>query len=166
VVDSLKATLPPGDSVQVAGVAVRPNEDRQSGLVNGYDAQAVVRVTVRSLDRLGQILDQALGAGATGVEGISFASDRDSLAQRDALARAYAAAHANAEALATAAGLRLGVLVRISTERDFGFGGPFGGANLEEITVTGYTGYWTVPIAPRDVVARATVQATWRLVPR
>ena len=36
-------------------------------------------------------------------------------------------------------------------------------SDLEEIRVTGYG---TVPIAPRDVVARAMVQATWRLVPR
>src|SRR5437899_2071903 len=66
VLDSLN-TVHIADSVQVVAVSVRPNQNYQTNVVSGYIASAVVRLTIRSLDRLGQVLDAALGAGATGV---------------------------------------------------------------------------------------------------
>jgi uncharacterized protein YggE len=155
VVASLNAMRMPDESVLVVGVWVRPNENRQSGALSGYTAAAVVRVTVRSLDRLGTMLDRALSAGATGIQNIAFTSNREDAGRRDALARAYGKARADAETLARAAGLRLGALIRLTTEPDYG---AFGSAGM-----AGIVPYGSMPIAPTEVTVRATVRATWRL---
>jgi hypothetical protein len=122
----------------------------------GYEASAVVRVSLRTLDRLSTILDVAFRTGATGVEDIEFHSDREDAARQDALARAYAKARSNALALAHAAGLQLGSLLRLSTQPEASAFRAYG--------YSASVGYGGVPISPRDISVSATVTATWRLV--
>ena len=159
VVDSLTAIRLPQESIQVVAVTVRPNENMERGEVVGYQAAAIVRVAIRSLDRLGKLLDVAVRAGATGIEDVEFHSDREDAARRDALGIAFGEARANAGALAKAAGLELGPLVQVSTEPDYGR--RFGGFALSSVQVSGYSG---VPIEPKDIKVTASVTATWRLV--
>jgi len=159
VLDSLNAMRLPSESVLVVSVAVRPNENYQSGALSGYTASAVLKVATRSLDRVSVILDRALSSGVTGVESVAFVSDREEAARGEALARAYDRARVDAEALARAAGATVGALLRLETVRQFG---------PADFLESGYSvGPATaVPIAPHDVVVRATVQATWRISSR
>jgi uncharacterized protein YggE len=161
--DRLNAFRQPDESVLVVGVSVSSYHDPTRNELRGYDAVTTVRVATRSLDRLSGILDVALAAGATSVQNITWLSDREQTGRREALRLAFGEAQANAEALATAAGLQLGPLLKMSTEPEFGPFARASGINLSEVTVTGYGG---VPITPSDIVIRASVQLTWRLVER
>ena len=156
LVDSLTAVHLPAESIQVVGVAVTANENFERGELLNYEASAVVRVTIRNLDRLGRILDVAFAAGATSLSQIEFESDRATAARRDALAKAFAEAKANAETLARAAAVSLGPLLRVSTDPE---SSPFRGYQLESVTVSRGTS-----ISPEDIVVRARVVTTWRLV--
>lgn len=79
-------------------------EDRAPKLT-GYDLANTVTVTVRDLDHLGDVVDGALGAGATSMDGLSFRVADPAPAEREARTRAMAAARARADVLAEAAGL-------------------------------------------------------------
>jgi uncharacterized protein YggE len=158
LLDTLNSIRQPNESVMVAGVSVEANRD-DKGQVHGYAASATVRISTRTLERLGTIIDAALAGGANNIEDVTWLSDREESARREALGRAFAEAHQNAQALADAAGLALGSLLTVSTEQ---MRGPFGSAYaVQAVTVTGYA---SVPLAPQDVIVRASVQATWRLV--
>jgi uncharacterized protein YggE len=160
VLDSLKAIRQPAESVQVVGLSVRPNEDRERARVVDYEAAAIIRITLRSLDRVGTILDVGLRSGATEVQDIEYHSDREEAARDDALAQAYARARSSALALTKAAGITLGPLVRLSTEPDEGLN-RFAFA-AEAVNVGGWG---SVAVAPKDIEVTARVAATWRLAP-
>lgn len=158
LLDTLNAMRQPNESVMVAGVSVGANRD-DKGQLHGYAATATVRVSTRTLERLGTIIDAALAGGANSILDVTWVSDREESARREALGRAFAEAHQNAQALADAAGLALGPLLTVSTEP---MRSPFGTAYLAQaVTVTGYA---NVPLAPQDVIVRASVEARWRLV--
>ena len=83
----------------------------------GYVISEQVQVTVRDLDKAGDVVDAATAKGATDVNGISFELADPAKAQNDARAAAVSAARASAQAMA-AAGARLpGRVVSISDAR-------------------------------------------------
>ena len=160
LLDILNTIRQPNESVMVAGVSVVANRD-DKGQVRGYGASATIRISTRTLERLGTIIDAALAGGANNIQDVTWLSDREQSARREVLGRAFTEAHQNAQALADAAKLALGPLLTVSTEA---MRIPFGAAYaVQGVTVTGY-GYAGVPIAPQDVLVRASVLGTWRLV--
>lgn len=88
-----------------------------------YVATNRVSVTIRDLDRAGEIVDAAVGAGATSVFGPDFGLADPQALYRDALSLAFADARAKAERLAREAGLTLGPALRIQESglREDGF---------------------------------------------
>lgn len=162
LLDTLNSIKQANESVMVAGVSVNANRD-DKGEVRGYAASATVRISTRTLERLGTIIDAALAGGANNIQDVTWLSDREESARRDALGQAFAEARQNAQALADAAGLALGPLLTLSTEPTRGLYGPT--MALSGVTVRGY-GYAAVPLAPQDVIVRASVEGTWRLVGR
>jgi|SRR5688572_618943 len=158
LLDTLNSIRQPNESVMVAGVSVNATRD-DKGQVRGYAASARVRISTRTLERLGTIIDAALAGGANNIEDVTWLSDRADSARSEALRRAFAEAHQNAQALAAAAGLALGPLLTVSTEPTRGLFGP--AMSVQAVTVGGYAG---IPIAPQDVIVRASVQGMWRLV--
>jgi len=90
-------TQPPSQSSQAP----------QPPVIVGYRVSHDVRIEVTDIDRVGAVLDAAVGAGANRVSHIEFGVS-DALAYRDGLLRAAMAdAEAKASALAEAAGLTL-----------------------------------------------------------
>ena len=69
----------------------------------GYQINEQVLVTVRDLDKAGDVVDAATAQGANAVNGISFESGDPVKAQDDARAAAVAAAKVSAQAMAKAA---------------------------------------------------------------
>lgn len=159
LLDTLNAMRQPNESVMVAGVSVYANRDDE-GHVHGYAATATVRVATRTLERLGTIIDAALAGGANNIQDVTWLSDREESARREALAQSFSEARQNAQALADAAGLTLGPILTISTEPARGL---YGYAARSALAVT-VSGYASVPLAPQDVIVRASVEGTWRLV--
>jgi uncharacterized protein YggE len=74
----------------------------------GYEVANRVTATVRAIDQLAGLVDAAIAAGATSLDGVAFRRADESAAEREALRSALATARAKAEAVAEAAGVGLG----------------------------------------------------------
>ena len=74
----------------------------------GYTISEQVQVTVRDLDKTGDVADAAMANGATDANGIWFDVADPAKAMDEARAAAVEAAETSAQAMATAAGVNLG----------------------------------------------------------
>lgn len=81
-----------------------------------YQAKNTLRVNVREAARVGEIVDAATRAGASGVSPFSFRAPDEASARRGALEAAGKDARAKAEALAGAAGRKIGEAIAISED--------------------------------------------------
>ena len=116
----------------------------------GYRMSEQLQVTVRDLDKAGDVIDTATAKGATDVNGLWFeVSDPD--ASRDqARAAAIATARTSAQAMASAAGVSLGSVVSI-VESSISYPMPYAyGAAVRDMAT---------PVEPgtQDVQATVTV---------
>ncbi len=96
--------------VRTTVLSVQPRYDYRDGkppVLTGYDLANVVEVTVRDLGILGAVVDGALTAGATSLDGLAFRVDDPRDAERAARTAAVAAARSRAEVLAEAADVEL-----------------------------------------------------------
>ncbi|MBI2416051.1 MAG: SIMPL domain-containing protein [Candidatus Kerfeldbacteria bacterium] len=82
--------------------------------IEGYSLNQAVRLTVRQLDDVGAIVDQATQAGANSVGTPVFEIDDPDQMQAEARAEAFTKAQVKAESLAKAAGVQLGDIVTFS----------------------------------------------------
>jgi uncharacterized protein YggE len=91
-------------------LSVQPRYDYRDGrapALTGYELANVVEVTVRDLGTLAAVIDGALSAGATSLDGLSFRIDDPAPVEREARIRAMAAARERADVLAEAGGLTI-----------------------------------------------------------
>jgi len=104
-------------------VGIQPEYHHRSGQrLIGYRVTRQMTARVRDLDRLGDVLDGLVGAGANEVHGAQMTAADPSAAEHQALEAAVVAARAKAEALAAAAGVKLGEVERIEEEGAGGVG--------------------------------------------
>lgn len=95
-------------------VGIHPEYDYRKGQrLTGYRVTRQMTARVRDLERLGQILDGLVSAGANEVQGAQMTASDPSGAEHAALEAAVKAARAKAEVLAKAAGVKLGAVARI-----------------------------------------------------
>jgi uncharacterized protein YggE len=102
----LKEARLPDEAVRTLSYYVEPEYDYVKGkqTLRGYAARNTIEARVDEMDRVGEIIDSAVTAGATSVGNPRFdLKDRDSVA-REALKQAVAEARAKAEAAAAGAG--------------------------------------------------------------
>ena len=98
-------------------VGIYPEYDYRKGQrLTGYRVVRQMTAKVRDLDRLGEILDGLVVAGANEVQGAQMSASDPSAAEHEALRAAITAARAKAQALADAGGVSLGGLDRIEEE--------------------------------------------------
>ena len=120
VMQKLKGVGLPPEAIRTAAYELRPEFDyvnnRQT--LRGYVARNAVEVRVDDLPKLGEVIDVAVGAGATSVSGIRFDLKDRSSAEQTALQRAVADARAQADTAAQAAGMKVERVVRIEVHRD------------------------------------------------
>jgi uncharacterized protein len=90
----------------------------------GYRMSEQLQITVRDLDKAGDVIDTATAKGATEVGGLWFDVDDPASATDDARAAAIAQARTSAQKMATAAGVTLGAVVSIS-ETSVATPGPY-----------------------------------------
>jgi len=124
VIDKLRAAGIPADAIRTIGYDLQQEWDfvNNKRVSRGYVARNTIEVRVDTIDRIGELLEIAVGSGATSVGGIRFdLKDRGKL-EREALRLAVAEARADADAAASAAGLTIARVLRIDAQR-FG-GGP------------------------------------------
>lgn len=103
--------------------AVRDYSDG-SQRVTGYQLANSVEATIRSIDSAGALVDAALGAGATSLDGLIFRLEDPTEALDGARRLAVADARQRAQTLAAEAGVALGPVVAIVEGGGFAPGPP------------------------------------------
>ena len=115
IIAAVKALGVDEKDIQTTNVSLNPQYGNGSTpKVVGYQISEQVEVTVRDLDKAGDVIDAATAKGATDVNGISFEVADPVKAQNDARAAAVAAARVSAEAMAGAGHVCLGTVVSMT----------------------------------------------------
>lgn len=96
--------------------------------VTGYQVANVLSVTLRDLDQTGQVIDDALWAGASSLDSLEFGLADDTAPTEQARAAAMKDARARALTIAGAAGATLGNVVAVSEGEQFRGPTPFSAA--------------------------------------
>ena len=123
VLEKLKGAGVPPDAIRTVGYDLQQEWDYVNNrrISRGYVARNTIEVRVDTIDRVGELLEIAVGSGATSVGGIRFdLKDRAKL-ERDALRMAVVEARARAEAAAAGAGMSIDRVQRIDAHP---MGGP------------------------------------------
>jgi uncharacterized protein YggE len=123
VIDKLRAAGIPADAIRTTGYDLQQEWDfvKNTRVSRGYVARNTIDVRVDAIERIGELLELAVGSGATSVSGIRFdLKDRTKL-EREAMSLAIVKARGDADAAAAAAGLTIGRILRIDAQRS---GGP------------------------------------------
>ena len=110
VVAAIKALGIDDKDIATSQVSLNPVYDypnNQSPRIRGYQLNNVVTVTVRDLEKLGDVLDNSIVAGATTVDGISFDVADRAAAEAKAREAAVADAKAKADTLAKGVGVQI-----------------------------------------------------------
>jgi hypothetical protein len=131
IASALKKLGIAGEDIQTQDVSVYPQTVDQDGkqVITGYQASLSVRVKVRDISKLGEIISAANAAGANNISGPSFTIDDPAPARAKAIDEAVADARKTAEAMAKAAGKSVGEVLSMSSS-DVGLvPGPMYGAS-------------------------------------
>jgi uncharacterized protein YggE len=115
IIAGLKALGIADADIQTVGLNLYPQYSNGSSTrIDGYTISEQLQITVRDLDKAGDVIDTATAKGATDVSGISFELADPDKAMNDARASAVAAARVSAQAMATAGHVSLGNVVAIT----------------------------------------------------
>jgi uncharacterized protein len=123
--------------LRTRAVSVTRRRDRRGRKLRGYLARGGVTAVVRDVTETGAVVDAAVAAGATSVDGPSFFIDDPRALLRRALVAAFRDARSKAVELAAEAGLTVGqpISIRESTfvPSEFDFDGDSGGGGGGEL---------------------------------
>jgi hypothetical protein len=105
------------EDIQTQDVSVYPQTVDQDGkqVITGYQASLSVRVKVRDIAKLGEVISAANAAGANDISGPTFTIDDPAPARAKAIDEAVADARKSAEAMAKAAGKSVGEVLSMSS---------------------------------------------------
>lgn len=144
----------------------RNRDDNDRDPVIGYVGSAGVRVRTMQLDRLGEIIDIGIDAGATGIRNVSFDVADKSEAIKQALREAMLFAQEKAQTLAETGGRTLGralIILEGNTRAPREF--TFSSAALAGFASGGGTSSDNpFPIEPPTLDASARVEVTFQLL--
>ena len=118
VQDRLRAAGVPDEAIKTTAYDLQPDCDYSNNrrVLRGYVARNTIDVRIDNVDRVGELLDVAVTAGATSVQNIRFdLKDRDKV-EREALRLAVADARARATAAAAGAGMSVDRIIRIDEQ--------------------------------------------------
>jgi uncharacterized protein YggE len=128
-------------------------KDGRPGTINGYQVTNQVRLTIRDVAKLGDVLDEAVALGANQINHIAFdIADAEAL-KDDARKQAIANARKKAELYASAAGVSLGEVLRIAED----------GAGLSPVPEGRLAMRAAVPIEPGTRLLEVEVHVTYAL---
>lgn len=138
-------------------VYVYPKEG-QPPQITGYRAHNMVSVRVRDLDKLGEVLDHLVSAGANQMNGISFNVSKAETLKDEARKEAIANALRRAKLMASAAGAEIGEIVQILEDVSYAGPQPVTFAKARSMAADS-----AVPVERGSQDLEARVTATWKL---
>ncbi len=118
VQDRLRAAGIADEAIKTTAYDLQPDWDYSNNrrVLRGYVARNTIDVRIDNVDRVGELLDIAVNAGATSVQNIRFdLKDREKV-EREALRLAVADARARATAAAAGASLSVDRIIRIDEQ--------------------------------------------------
>ena len=148
------------DDIATSYVSIYPTYGNSGTAITGYQADNQVNVTLHDISTVGEVIDDAVKAGANLSNGITFQLSDENQGVNQALGDAVANARSKAETLAGAGGAQLGEVVSIQ-ESSYGSTPPIyygrdaamGGAVADSAT----------PIQPPTLETQVSVTVTWAL---
>jgi hypothetical protein len=159
IIADLKAKGIDPKDIQTASFNVEPvldySKDGQTPKLRGYRVSNQVMVIVRELDKLGEMLDDVVSAGANQVQGLSFEVTKEDKLKDEARKEAVANALRRAKLLAAAAGAEVGDVLQISEETTSSGPAPYT-PRLAKAAMS-------VPIEAGTSTLEARVTVTWAL---
>lgn len=167
-VDAMSAVLArmkslgfPPDAIRTTGYDLQPEFDYVNGrqTLRGYVARNGVEVRVDDITIAGDVLEAAVGSGATSVGGLRFDLKDRAGAEREALRKAVTDARGRADAAAAGAGLRVDRVIRIEEQRAQPID-PRPMMLARQSMVAGAPETGAPPVNPGEIEVRATVTMT------
>lgn len=148
------------EAIRTTAFDVQAQFDYVNGkqIPRGFLARHHIDVRVDDVSRVGELLDVAIQAGGTSVQGVRFDLKERPALEREALKRAVADARARADAMAAGAGSTVASVLRIEEGARVGAPQPAMMRMSEAITVSG-----APDVTPGETVIRANVTLTARL---
>jgi uncharacterized protein YggE len=148
----------PKDAIRTLSYDLQAQFDFTNGkqVPRGYQARNVIEVRLDDIQAVGEILELAVAAGGTSVQGVRFDLKQRAALEREALTRAVADARARAEAAAKGAGAAVVAVLRIEE----------GGVNVRPMEAPMFrmaadsVAAAAPPIAAGDTVIHASVTLT------
>jgi len=148
----------PKDAIKTVAIDLQLEYDYANGrqTPRGYVARNTIEVRVDELAKLGEVLDAAVGSGATLLHGLRFDLKKREDLEREALQQAVAAAVARAESMAAGARRAIDRVIRI--EESFGGGGEPRPMMMMDRAMAKQEA--TTPVSAGEIEIRAQVRVT------
>jgi uncharacterized protein len=149
----------PKDAIQTVGIDLQPEFDYQNGrqTLRGYVARNTIEVRIDDFTKVGDVLDVAVGSGATNVHGLRFDVKNREAVEAQALQRAVAGGMAKAQTIAGAAKRAVDRVIRIE-EQFVGDGGPR--PMMERAVMSRMAADAPTPVEAGEIEIRAMVRVT------
>ena len=157
--DALTSKLANKGTMWTGGYSLFPeyNEPREGKpTVTGYRAENSITVQTGELGLIGPLIDAAIGAGANRISSLNYSLRARSNARSEAIGKAARDAQTQASALADALGVKLGPIIKASTESE-----------VQPVPLTRFAGSAAMatnvqtPITAGQVTIPATVSLTY-----
>jgi hypothetical protein len=164
VVDALTAKLNGKGKVWTGGYSLYPEysespQPNQKPAVIGYRAENSITVETGEIGMLGGLIDTAIHAGANRINFLNFTLRDESEARSQAIALAAKDAQTQADSLAKSLGLKLGPVVKATTETE---NRPIPLMRAGVMAMGAGMGAPT-PVQPNEVTVPATVSITYQI---
>jgi len=157
--DALTSKLANKGTMWTGGYSLFPeySEPREGKpTVTGYRAENSITVQTGELGLIGPLIDAAIGAGANRISSLNYSLRARSNARSEAIGKAARDAQTQASALADALGVKLGPIIKASTESE-----------VQPVPLTRFAGSAAMatnvetPITAGQVTIPATVSLTY-----
>jgi uncharacterized protein YggE len=148
----------PKDAIKTVGLDLQLEFDYRDGrqIPRGYVARNTIEVRVDDLSKLGDVLDAAVGSGATSLHGLRFdVKDRE---KREQQALQLAVANAMEKAQAVASGAKRGIDRVLRIEEAFVGSAPPRPMMMERVTAARADA--ATPVEAGELEIRAQVRLT------
>jgi len=122
VIEALKRMDIPEKDIETTSFYIYPRySSYDGGTIIGFEVAHMLRVTTTNLDKVGEIIDKAVEAGANWVEGIYFTFTKDKIEELNTLARQRAVDDARAKAETIAKSLEFKIIGVASATEETGY---------------------------------------------
>lgn len=139
-------------------------DDKNQVYINvGYTLTNILKVTTEDMNSVGNIIDTAVNAGATGINNVDFTltHDKEMQIKEEALAEAAAKAKDKAKVLADAVDTRLGDLVTMTESSNYNWPRPW--IYGQEMKAADMLSSAETSISPQQLTVSATVTLTYAI---